>query len=319
VVSVLEELNPFMCHALLFVLRHCNSIAFVDWEEDPISTNTASIGLGRTMALALDANGASKVFIVGRREDKLQETASLAINKTIITVKGDVSSKESLQAAYDTIASQTDHVDLLIANSGVMGPSARPPAPKEDGSKPSLSEVRDQLWAVPMEDFSKVFDINVTGTYYTVLAFLPLLEATNKRRPAPEKDKLSPPTAQVIITSSIAGYIRLVPFSFAYSLSKSATTHLVKMLSTTLSSYDIRVNGVAPGLYHSEMTAEAFRGDRRISDGSFPRERIPLTRGGSEEDIAGLILWLASASGGYMNGSIIVSDGGRTAVHPASY
>lgn len=122
------------------------------------------------MALALDANGASKVFIIGRREDKLQETASLAINKTIIPIKGDVSSKESLQAAYDSIASQTDHVDLLIANSGVMGPSARPPAAKEDGSKPSLSEVRDQLWAVPMEEFSRVFDINVTGSYYTVLA-----------------------------------------------------------------------------------------------------------------------------------------------------
>ncbi|EAL91366.1 hypothetical protein KXX16_007258 [Aspergillus fumigatus] len=280
----------------------------------------AGSGLGRTMALALDANGASKVFIIGRREDKLQETASLAINKTIIPIKGDVSSKESLQAAYDSIASQTDHVDLLIANSGVMGPSARPPAAKEDGSKPSLSEVRDQLWAVPMEEFSRVFDINVTGSYYTVLAFLPLLEATNKRRPAPEKDKLSPPTAQVIITSSIAGFIRQVPFSFAYSLSKSATNHLVKMLSTTLSSYDIRVNGIAPGLYHSEMSASAFKGgDRGISDGSFPRERIPLTRGGSEEDIAGLILWLASASGGYMNGSIIVTDGGRTAVHPASY
>ncbi|GIJ99846.1 hypothetical protein Aspvir_003854 [Aspergillus viridinutans] len=280
----------------------------------------AGSGLGRTMALALDANGASKVFIIGRREDKLQETASLAINKTIIAIKGDVSSKESLQAAYDSIASQADHVDLLIANSGVMGPSARPPAAKEDGTKPSLSEVRDQLWAVPMEDFSKVFEINVTGSYYTVLAFLPLLEATNKRRPAPEKDKLSPPTAQVLITSSIAGFIRQGPFSFAYSLSKSATNHLVKMLSTTLSSYDIRVNGIAPGLYHSEMSAEAFKGgDRGISDGSFPRERIPLTRGGSEEDIAGLILWLASASGGYINGSIIVTDGGRTAVHPASY
>lgn len=46
------------------------------------------------MALALDANGASKVFIIGRREDKLQETASLAINKTIIPIKGDVSSKD---------------------------------------------------------------------------------------------------------------------------------------------------------------------------------------------------------------------------------
>ncbi|EAW13112.1 SDR family NAD(P)-dependent oxidoreductase [Aspergillus clavatus NRRL 1] len=280
----------------------------------------AGSGLGRTMALALDANGASKVFIVGRREDKLQETAFLAVNNSIIPIKGDVSSKESLQAAYEAIASQTGHINLLIANSGVMGPEIKPPAAKEDGSLPSLTEIRDKLWSVPMEEFSRIFDINVTGAYYTVLAFLPLLEAANKQRPAPEMNKLSAPTAQVVITSSIAGHIRQVPFSYAYSLSKSATTHLVKMLSTTLSSYDIRVNGIAPGLYFSEMSAESFSGGNRgVSDGSFPRERIPLTRGGSDEDIAGLILWLASASGGYMNGSIVVTDGGRTAVHPAVY
>lgn len=274
------------------------------------------------MALSLDVNGASKVFVVGRREGALKETAALGPNGSIVPVQGDISSQESLELVYRTVSAQTTHVDLLVANSGATGPQAQP-QPNLDGSQPSISEIRDQLWAVPKADFTNVLDVNVTGTYYTVVAFLPLLDAANKRRPAPDPQILSPPKAQVVITSSIAGYNRIVPHSFAYSLSKAAATHLVKMLSTVFASYDIRANGIAPGLYHSDIAAPLFesRGvkGKGISDGSFPRESIPATRGGSEEDIGGLILWLASTAGGYVNGSIIVTDGGRLGVLPASY
>ncbi|UKZ58373.1 hypothetical protein TrVGV298_012241 [Trichoderma virens] len=84
-------------------------------------------GLGRTLALALDANGASKVFVIGRRESKLQETASLGLKGSIIPVVGDVTSKESLKAAVEKVAAQTTHIDLLVVNSGIMGPSGAPP------------------------------------------------------------------------------------------------------------------------------------------------------------------------------------------------
>ncbi|RAL14649.1 SDR family oxidoreductase [Aspergillus homomorphus CBS 101889] len=272
------------------------------------------------MAHTLAENGASKVFIMGRREEALKETAALSSKGAIIPIPADISSKDSLQAAYDAVSAQTEHVDLLIANSGVMGPVNRPPGPKPDGSLPSLSEVRDQLWSASMEEFSKVFHVNVTGAYFTVLAFLPLLEAANKRRPAPEKNKPSAPTAQVIITSSIAGFNRRVPFSFAYNLSKASTTQLIKVLATTLSSYDIRVNGIAPGLYLSEMSTMNFQdGDKGVSDGSFPRDMIPLTRAGSEQDMASLILWMAGPSGAYLNGNITVTDGGRVSAVPCTY
>lgn len=275
------------------------------------------------MARALAINGASKIFVLGRREDALRETAAQAPDNIVIPVQCDVTSKESLEAAYQAVAAQTTHVDILFANSGIMGPQMRPPQPKADGSLPSLSEVRDELFSIPMNEFTKVMDVNVTGSYYTALAFLPLLEAANKRRPAPQTGVLSPPTAQVVITSSIAGFNRNVPFSYAYNVSKAATTHLVKMLSTSLSAYDIRVNGISPGLYHSDMADQIFA-DRGISgsgisDGSFPRSMIPLTRGGSEEDLAGLIVWMASASGGYINGAIMLTDGGRVGSVPATY
>lgn len=278
------------------------------------------------MALTLAANNASKVFIIGRRSEALQETVSRApkaSQSTIIPITGDVTSQESLAAAYETIASQTSHVDLLIVNSGVLGPPAKI-IPKEDGSLPSIAELREYLWNIPMADFNKVLEVNTTGAYYTAIAFLPLLDAANKRRPSVEqaqKNKLSPPLAQIIMTSSIAGYSRKVPFDFAYNLSKGAVNHLVKILSTSLTDYKIRVNGIAPGLYYSEMSAEgSFKGDDQgVSDGSFPKTMIPITRAGGEEDIAGLVLWMAGSSGGYLNGNITVTDGGRLSVLQSSY
>ncbi|KAJ5107099.1 Short-chain dehydrogenase/reductase SAT3 [Penicillium angulare] len=279
-------------------------------------------GLGRTIAHALAVNGVSKVFVLGRREEALQQTATQDPN-VIIPVKCDVSSKESLDAAYEAIAAQTDHVDVLFANSGIMGPDMPMPKPKADGSMPSITEVRDQLYNVPMAEFTNVMDVNVTGVYYTVLAFLPLLEAANSKRAAPQPNVLSEPTPQVILTGSLAGFNRKPPYSYAYNVSKAAVHHLTKMFSTTFTSYNIRFNGISPGLYQSEMAQHSFNDngvpDAGISDGSFPVDMIPLTRAGSQQDFAGLVVWMTSASGGYLNGNILLTDGGRLSVMPSTY
>ncbi|KAL4756677.1 SDR family oxidoreductase [Aspergillus foveolatus] len=273
------------------------------------------------MARALDANGSSKVFIIGRRERILQETAASAVNGSIIPVTGDVTSKESLQAAYDIVASQTDHIDLLVANSGTAGPNTNTEI--QPDCYPTLSEFRDQLWSIPMEEFTNVSHVNVTGSFYTIVAFLPLLEAQNKKRPAPVPGTVSSPKPQVIITSSIAGFTRLAFPSFPYNLSKAAVTHMLKMLATTLSQYEIRVNGITPGLYRTDMSLPFYESQgvpgNGTEDGSFPRSIVPVTRSGSEEDMAGVILWMAGAAGGYLNGNIVVSDGGSVSVMPSTY
>lgn len=75
------------------------------------------------MTQALAVNGASKVFIIGRRLEALQETETGGPEGTIIPIQGDITSKESLQAAYEAVSSQTGHVDLLIANSGIVEPN----------------------------------------------------------------------------------------------------------------------------------------------------------------------------------------------------
>lgn len=275
------------------------------------------------MARALGANGASKVFVLGRRDESVHETAAQVPAIPVIPVQCDVTSKESLDAAYEAVAAQTTHVDVLFANSGSMGPMMRVPPPNPDGSAVSLEDVRDSLYNVPMQEFTKVLDVNVTGAYYTVLAFLPLLDAANKRRAPPQTGVLTSPSAQVVITSSIVGFLRQPTFSFAYNASKAATTHLVKMLSSTLSPYHIRVNGITPGLYHTEMSDYAFEKlhveGSGISEGSFSPGLIPLTRGGADQDFAGLIVWMVSASGGYLNGAVMLTDGGWVGSVPAVY
>ncbi|KAK2757117.1 hypothetical protein FQN54_005087 [Arachnomyces sp. PD_36] len=277
-------------------------------------------GLGLIMAQALAANGASKVYIIGRREHKLTEAASSSPKPgTIIPIVGDVGSKDSLQNAYDQISASTTHIDLLVANSGVMGPLGMP----QKGEGASLAEIREHLWNIPMEQFTNTAHVNVTGAFYTAVAFLPLLEEANKRRPADAGPNV--PRPQIIVTTSIAGFMRAMnpAMSYAYSSSKAAANHLVKQLSTALAGHQIRVNGISPGLYHSEMSIRRYEKDdipnKGLNEGSFGVDQIPLTRSGSEEDIAGVILWLAGRTGSYVNGNIVISDGGRLAVHQATY
>jgi NAD(P)-dependent dehydrogenase (short-subunit alcohol dehydrogenase family) len=271
------------------------------------------------MAHALDANGASKVFVIGRREQNLKYTAASAVNGSIIPVVGDIASKESLQAAYNQISSQTEYIDLLIANSGIVGPPGNPP----DKSTPTLLQLQEYLWSISMEEFSNVSHVNVTGTFYTAVTFLPLLDAANQKRPSPIPGTLSPPRPQIIVISSIVGFLRVGSTGIAYHVSKASVNLLIKMLSTMLAQHDIRVNGIAPGLFHSELSVGIYErqniNGQGVSDGSFPRELIPLTRAGAEEDIAGMILWMAGAAGGYLNGSIVVTDGGRLGTSASTY
>ncbi|KAH8429028.1 uncharacterized protein LDX57_006699 [Aspergillus melleus] len=148
--------------------------------------------------------GGGSVFILGRREHVLQEDCAEAQNHSLIPVPTDVTSKESLEAAYRTIASQTNHIDLLIVNSGIVGPpTSLPPNPAASPfTPPTLREFRDHHFSHPMESITSVFDVNITGSHYTILAFLPLLENANLYRPSPQPDTVSPPRPQVIITRS---------------------------------------------------------------------------------------------------------------------
>lgn len=225
-------------------------------------------GIGLVMARALAGAGADKVYILGRRRERLE--AAAAATPGLVPVECDVTSQTSLQRAVDTITRDAGRVNLLVANSGVTGPTTQRFAPGL-----SIAELRQRLFAdVAIADFTAAFEVNVAGAYFTMLAFLELLDAGNRHALAPpakdgdDENTAVPPLSpfgapdvpaagagapvpavqsQVIFTSSIAAYSRMSASTPAYAGSKAAIAHLAKHASTNLAPYGIRVNALAPG------------------------------------------------------------------------
>jgi len=278
-----------------------------------------NLGLGAMMARALDANGASKVYIIGRREDALNKTAASAKNGNVVPLGGDISSKSSLQSCVDKVSSEVSHIDVLIANSGVGGPAT--PICADDGSALPFEKLHSNLWSAEMDDVTASYHVNITGVLYSAVAFMPLLYASNTLREA--GNPTNAPRPQIIATSSISGFSRKPMVNFSYGPSKAAVTHLMKQMSTMLVPYDIRCNVIAPGLYLSELTQGLYENWGTVQthnvEGTIPKSEVPLTRTGDEQDMAGVILFLCSRAGGYLNGNVVVTDGGRLAVLPAAY
>lgn len=120
-------------------------------------------GLGAMMARALAVNGANKVFIIGRRSDALEKVASSVSTGNIIPLPGDVTSKESLQSCVDQVSSQVSHLDVVVCNSGISGPSM--PQFKNPKTKEPLpfEEFQKNLWKPEMADVTSTFNVNISG------------------------------------------------------------------------------------------------------------------------------------------------------------
>lgn len=204
-------------------------------------------GIGLMMARALAGAGAKRVYILGRRKDVLEKAA--IEHDSLSPLECDVTSKTSLQSVVDTIAKDFGFVNLLIANSGVIGPENR------YNPQLSISELRKSLFEeTDMDEFTKTFHVNVTGAYFTMVAFLELLDAGNKNAlkggfgaPLKQGSDVQSIQSQIIVTSSISAYSRAPASTPAYSGSKAAIAHLAKHASSNLARYGIRVNALAPG------------------------------------------------------------------------
>lgn len=278
-------------------------------------------GLGAYMARALALNGASKVYIIGRREEMLKKTASSVSTNNIIPLVGDVTSKSSLQSCADKVKAEAGFVDVLVCNSGISGPDTLYKDAKQETLP--LEQIAANMWKPSQEEVTQTYAVNITGVQFTVAAFLPLLDAANKQRPSNSNPETLKPRPQIITTSSIGGFSRKALTNFSYGPSKAAVIHYTKQLMAALIPHDIRVNSIAPGLYLSEMTQGAFdkigKTETHNVEGTWPKSEVPATRTGDEQDIAGIMLWLCSRAGAYLNGQIVVSDGGRLGVVPGSY
>jgi NAD(P)-dependent dehydrogenase (short-subunit alcohol dehydrogenase family) len=206
------------------------------------------------MAKALATNGAAKVYIIGRRKHRLEEVAREIGPDIIIPLVADVTSKESLVAAADKIKAETGYINLLVANAGVVfSPSSAPPTATTPGSSsgmhvgsrilkpgPSIDELQSYLIDTPEADFRDPYMINSAGVFYTIAAFVSLLDAGNKQGNLSQK-------SQVVAISSVSGQNRIAPSGCGYGMSKAATIHLMKQMMTFLVPQGIRANTISPG------------------------------------------------------------------------
>ncbi|KAF2867543.1 short chain dehydrogenase/reductase family [Massariosphaeria phaeospora] len=269
-------------------------------------------GIGKMIATALAANGATCVYIIGRDEEKLRQTADRYPN-VIKPLAADVTSQDSLRAAANIVQQEVGYINLLVPNAGTAGPPL-----KGLTARPSVSDFVRAAWSSPPVDFTQVYGLNCTGLYYTILAFLELLDEGNKRRS-------HHPKSQVVATASMASFLRDARYGFAYSSSKAAVVSLIKTFATYCVPWGIRFNAIALGLFPSDMstpllTPFKISKEKDISEeGALARSYIPAERAGSNEDIAGVFLYLASRAGSYVNGSVMLVDGGKVATMPASY
>jgi NAD(P)-dependent dehydrogenase (short-subunit alcohol dehydrogenase family) len=269
-------------------------------------------GIGLIMTKAFALNGAKKVYIIGRRKGKLEEAAKVSPSN-IVPLVGDVTSKENLVSIAETIKQEVGYVNLVCCNSGTM--------PKPVGIKPTettLAEYARRALELDPQDWNNTFATNTTSIAFTTFAFLELLDAGNK-----QPNSAGRPSSQVLVTSSIGGYLRAPGSNMAYCASKAAATHLVKHLAGTLAPFNIRINGLAPGLFPTELAGDVIaavgaKGDP-LEEGSISSSIIPATRVGREEDMVGTVMYLASAAGAYLNGNVTVLDGGRVSQLPGTY
>ncbi|WP_067833884.1 SDR family oxidoreductase [Nocardia lijiangensis] len=183
----------------------------------------ASSGIGAATAKRLAASGAT-VALLARRADRLELLAKEIerAGGTALALTVDVTDAQALRTAAERVAAELGTADLLFNNAGVMLP-----APVEE---------------LPVEQWQRQIDLNVTGLMNAIGAFVPQLIAA-----AADKG-----VADLVNTSSIAAQ-NLFPTFAVYSGTKAYVTHLSRTLRAELGAKDVRVSAIEPGIVGTEL------------------------------------------------------------------
>lgn len=143
----------------------------------------------------------------------------------------------------ERVKSDVGYINLLITNAGKSGPMLESLKPRH-----TIQDFVQLAWSSPMEDFTSVFELNCTSIYYSVIAFLELLDAGNKVDNPYKGGK-----SQVIATASTASFLRNPRAGYAYLASKAGVISLMKSLSTFCVPWGIRFNTIAAGCTFQPM------------------------------------------------------------------
>lgn len=232
----------------------------------------ASRGIGRAIAIELAKNGSYIAISYANNEAKAKEVVDeiKGYGVKAIAIKADVSKEEDILNLLKLVEEDIGTIDILVNNAGIN---------------------RDNLlMRMSTEDWDKVIDTNLKGVYLCTKAVI--------------RDMIRKKAGKIINIASIAG----VAGNFGqtnYSASKAGVIGFTKSLAKELASRGINVNAVAPGLIETDMTL-ALKEDIKSS----LVKNIPMGRLGTVEDVANIVVFLASEKSNYITGQVINVDGG---------
>jgi NAD(P)-dependent dehydrogenase (short-subunit alcohol dehydrogenase family) len=239
-----------------------------------------SRGLGLAMATALGEMGA-KLAITARKPEELADAQKslAAAGFEVFARTCDLSRPETIDPMVDAAVAALGPIDILVNNAGTTWG-----APAED---------------YPLDGWRKVTDVNLTGTWLV----------TQKVA----RDSMIPRTfGRIINIASVAGLKGTVGRGFqaiAYNTSKGGLISFSRALAAEWGRYNITVNAICPGFIPSKMSRVVLD---RI--GEEVAAATPLGRLGTDDDMKGLVVLLASEAGRHITGQAIAVDGGMTAV-----
>ncbi|HEV7719300.1 MAG TPA: SDR family NAD(P)-dependent oxidoreductase [Arsenicitalea sp.] len=244
----------------------------------------AGSGIGAASALALAREGAD-VGLVSRSADELDEVAGQirAMGGKALPIPADVSSDKAMQDAFGHIADEFGRLDIVFANAGINGVWA------------PIQDLKPEEW-------DQTNAINLRGTFLTLHYAVPMLRARG---------------GSIIITSSINGTRTFTtPGASAYATTKAGQLALGQMAALELAQYKIRVNIICPGAIGTEIgdNTKQRNVDEAKVPAEFPEGDVPLTAGqpGTAEDVADLVVFLASDRSRHITGTPIWIDGGQS-------
>jgi NAD(P)-dependent dehydrogenase (short-subunit alcohol dehydrogenase family) len=242
-----------------------------------------SRGIGKMIAQGFLAYGAKRVYITARKAEACAATADELSSMhpgDCIALPIDISTMAGIDALASEIKRRESKLDILVNNAGAA-------------------------WGAPFDEFpeagwDKVMTLNVKAPFFLTKALAAALRAAaTAERPA-----------KVINIASIDGIFVNPLETYSYAASKSGLIHLTRRMAARLIKDHIVVTAIAPGPFASDMN-RAARDEADAVAKSVPSKRI-----GTDEDMAGTAVFLASRAGDYVVGSTVTVDGGVAFANP---